>query len=306
MKRGTSDHPKIDELCSALAVPRYAAVGILNTLWDWASRYVPRGDIGKYSDTVIAKKIDWDEDPTALIAALLKSKWLDASKECRLTIHDWAHHCEDSTHSQLAKQGLLFADGSKPKTTRLTEKERKLSEEMYARAEALKRAQESAPERPTLPLTNPLTKPEPEGARRAQQPPPIVERTYEVETEDIAPEGLAPVQYATGLLERCELPVVFGNQQAAAAAIEAYAKKHQAPLHKATVSLIELARAAIDRGETVDRWWFEDGKYNEGKTNAANKKLNSVVTSTQAAIARIRGVDGGQAGRDGSPPRRNP
>lgn len=135
MKRGTPGHPKMDELCGLLGIQRYAAVGIVNTLWDWAQQYVQQGDIGKYSDKVIAKKLDWEGDPAALIAGLVAAKWVDEHPQHRLVIHDWPEHCEDYIHAQLARQAVLFADGSRPKLNKLPKDERPIVEEQYRRHE---------------------------------------------------------------------------------------------------------------------------------------------------------------------------
>jgi len=59
MKRGTPDHPKMDHLSALLEIPRYAAVGIVESVWHLAQQYAKRGDIGKFAPEVIARKIDW-------------------------------------------------------------------------------------------------------------------------------------------------------------------------------------------------------------------------------------------------------
>lgn len=165
MKRGTSDHPKVDHLSALLGIPRYGAVGILNLIWDWAGRYVPQGDVGKYSDEVIARKLEWQGEPRALVEALVAARWLDLHQTHRLIIHDWPDHCEDSTHTHLARQALHFANGSRPKMARLPEKERaSLTERFAALESAQKRADapQSDGERSTLPLPLPLPEPLPE------------------------------------------------------------------------------------------------------------------------------------------------
>jgi hypothetical protein len=112
MKRGTIDHPKTVMLSTKLGGPRYVAVGILEALWHWASRYAIRGDIGKWSNEVIAKGVYWDGDPELLIQALLDSKWIDKVEgPCRMVIHDICDHA-DNTHRQcLADAGLTFWNG---------------------------------------------------------------------------------------------------------------------------------------------------------------------------------------------------
>jgi uncharacterized protein YdaU (DUF1376 family) len=90
--------------------------------------------------------------------------------------------------------------------------------------------------------------------------PPPAEPRYSIE-ETGMPVGLDSLQYARGLLERCNIPHSFANQRAAGSAIEAYAKERGIPLHRATEALMEMAKADIARGENVSKFWFEDGKY---------------------------------------------
>lgn len=158
MKRGTGDHPKMEALALALNKEIYAAVGILNVMWDWAARFTPSGDIGKYSDAVIARKIGWTGDPAELVNALVASRWLDRSDICRLFIHDWPDHCEDTVHATLARHGQYFANGLKPKMVKLGAKEKIEAEIRYAQNNAANGCQippEVAESRP-LPVTYPL------------------------------------------------------------------------------------------------------------------------------------------------------
>ena len=71
MKRGTPDHPKTlmltEELRKVFAAHRKLssfggrayAVGLLEMLWEWTSKYAIQGDIGKWPDDVIAAGIGW-------------------------------------------------------------------------------------------------------------------------------------------------------------------------------------------------------------------------------------------------------
>ncbi len=116
MKRGTSKHPKMFELATRLKVARQFAVGIIVDLWEAASNYAPRGDIGKCSDEWIAEQVGWSKKPDLLVQALVESRWLDRSECFRLLVHDWPEHCEDSVHKFLYRKKLLFADGTIPCT----------------------------------------------------------------------------------------------------------------------------------------------------------------------------------------------
>ena len=120
MKRNTLEHPKVLELADALDLPRYAVIGILESLWCWTGRYCPRGDVGRYSNRRLATEaIRWDGDPDALIGALISTGWLDESDEHRLLIHDWADHADDATRTALEKSRENFATGESPRKYRL-------------------------------------------------------------------------------------------------------------------------------------------------------------------------------------------
>ena len=135
MKRGTADHPKVKELATLLNVPRAHAVGMLAVLWDWASKYTPAGDVGKYPNTAIARQLDWEDDPDTLIRALIESHLLDSRDSCRLFIHDWPDHCEDSVHAHLARHAQFFANGQRPSLKKLGREERLESERRFKEAE---------------------------------------------------------------------------------------------------------------------------------------------------------------------------
>jgi hypothetical protein len=134
---------------------------------------------------VIAKKLEWQGDAGALVEALVASRWLDIHPEHRLIIHHWPEHCEDSTHTHLARQVMHFADGSRPKMARLPEKERAaLIERFEAHESAQKRSEAPtcADERSTLPLPEPVPVPLPE----PDIPPPAAKRRATRIPEDFA------------------------------------------------------------------------------------------------------------------------
>lgn len=93
---------------------KFEVVGILETLWQMVGRYAPQGNIGKYTDEEIEAWIEWDGEEGALVSALVVCGWLDACELHRLLVHDWPEHADSATHVALAKQTLLFADGSVP------------------------------------------------------------------------------------------------------------------------------------------------------------------------------------------------
>jgi hypothetical protein len=132
MKRTGFDHPKHGRLMRLLNINHAYSVGIVESIWQFTAKHALRGDIGKWSDEEIAEAIDFDEKPAAeLIEALVKAKWLDRQDDCRLIVHDWDAHCEDSVHLALARKLEHFANGNRPKLTRLKTTERPEIEAAY-------------------------------------------------------------------------------------------------------------------------------------------------------------------------------
>lgn len=128
MKRGTPDHPKTLMLAHELALPKYAAVGLLESLWHWTAQYAPGGDVGRYADHFIAQAVGWERDAGDLVAALVRCRWLDEHPEHRLVVHHWRDHADDSVHMKLARAGERFADGVAPKLSRLNKADREAAE----------------------------------------------------------------------------------------------------------------------------------------------------------------------------------
>lgn len=117
MKRQALNHTKMDLLMSHLRIPRYAAVGILESLWHLTAREAPRGDIGKLSDERIAIGIDWrgaanrtrQQEATRLVHALTESGWLDSHDSYRLVVHDWHDHADEAVKKFIKRNNLTWA-----------------------------------------------------------------------------------------------------------------------------------------------------------------------------------------------------
>lgn len=132
MKRTGFDHPKHGRLMRLLNISHAYSVGIVESIWQFTAKHALRGDIGKWSDEEIAEAIDATDWPAEqLIEALVKAKWLDRQEGCRLIVHDWDAHCEDSVHLALARKTEHFANGNRPKLTRLKTQERPEIEAAY-------------------------------------------------------------------------------------------------------------------------------------------------------------------------------
>jgi hypothetical protein len=124
MKRGTPDHPKMLALAEALQKAagdklalwdsdlfQTVAVGLLERLWHFTARYAPSGNVGKFSDTVIARRIGWKFDEINLCALLRTERWLDALDGGVLFVHDWHEHSDDAADKWLRDNGLRYANG---------------------------------------------------------------------------------------------------------------------------------------------------------------------------------------------------
>lgn len=113
MKRGTPQHPKTLDLAAKLGIERWAAVGILESLWHFAANYAKAGDIGRHSDAAIAAGIGWLGDSQQLASALLATGWLDACKCHRLRVHDWPDHADQTVgrSEEVKRRGFLKCYG---------------------------------------------------------------------------------------------------------------------------------------------------------------------------------------------------
>ena len=111
MKRSAWDHPKLCDLEAQLNLPRYAAVGLLESLWQFTGRFAPYGDIGRFSDQAIARFIGWDRDAAALIDALVATHWLDRDAAGRLVVHDWNEHADQATRRHMERSGKPLKSG---------------------------------------------------------------------------------------------------------------------------------------------------------------------------------------------------
>lgn len=108
MKRGTPDHPKTYSLATMLSIDPSGAVGILECLWHFAGRYAVQGDIGRWSDAEIAAGCKTSIDPSILVSALVKARWLDTSRTHRLVVHDWHDHADATARKYVKRNKLEF------------------------------------------------------------------------------------------------------------------------------------------------------------------------------------------------------
>jgi len=85
--------------------------------------------------------------------------------------------------------------------------------------------------------------------------------SIDLDSEEV-PEGLDPAQYARGLLEKMGLPTSRPLLDIVRSSIETLARSDRISPAKATAKILDRARMAKRRGEEVNRFWFEDGRFN--------------------------------------------
>lgn len=106
--RAVPDHPKFASLKAALGQTKGPVLGWLEAIWHFTGRFTPQGNIGKYSDEAIEAWVEWTGKPGDLIAALVRTGWVDTDPVHRLLVHDWAQHAENATKNALHRGGLNF------------------------------------------------------------------------------------------------------------------------------------------------------------------------------------------------------
>lgn len=111
MKLDGLTHPKTKELALRLGIPLPYAVGLLDFLWAFVAQQTPQGNIGKWSNGVIAQESQWSGDADEFVAALIEIGFLDEDKDHRLLIHDWSEHAPNWVHAKLKKKGLRILSG---------------------------------------------------------------------------------------------------------------------------------------------------------------------------------------------------
>jgi hypothetical protein len=122
--RGVLTHRKTRRLAKILGIDQCGALGVLEALWHVTAENQPDGGIGRMKNSDIADEMFSDRDPDELIAALEKSGWIDTSESCRLFVHDWHEHADDSIRSKMIQWTRLFANGEPPRLTKISKDSR--------------------------------------------------------------------------------------------------------------------------------------------------------------------------------------
>lgn len=164
MKRETLNHTKMARLCRRLNIDQWQAVGLLEMLWMMGAQQAPRGDIGRFSDEEIAIGVGYRGNETEMVDALVASGWIDRfpdskypwlTSAMRLVLHDWHEHCDDPVHMKLARGRQVFANGAKPRVSRLPKADREAATAFFGGKSVPRPAQAMAATVPPVEETTP-------------------------------------------------------------------------------------------------------------------------------------------------------
>jgi hypothetical protein len=109
--RAVLDHPKFNRLKALLKANKCLTLGYLEGLWHFTGRFTPDGNItagGKYTVEDIEAWLEWDGEDGALIAAMVKARWIDEDPVHGLIVHDWHVHADDATKLALKRKEIPF------------------------------------------------------------------------------------------------------------------------------------------------------------------------------------------------------
>ena len=89
-----ADHPKIYALVDRMKLRRNCeAVGIVVSLWLWAAKNAPDGDLSGFPERAIAQALGFQINyARKLCQALVDTDWLDVDSEGCYSIHNWSRY----------------------------------------------------------------------------------------------------------------------------------------------------------------------------------------------------------------------
>lgn len=119
-------HPKLKLLAADLGIDLCHARGVVESLWGVAKDRFIQGDVGRLSNEELLAAMDSSLDPDAVVAALVRRRFLDevSPEQGRLYVHDWHEHAEDWVQMRLARARMVFANGASPRNSRLSRQQR--------------------------------------------------------------------------------------------------------------------------------------------------------------------------------------
>ena len=129
-KAKTLEHPKTLDLADALGIMDCFALGVMEAFWHHVTAYYADGDITSMKPSVMARSIRYSGNAEELLEAMIGAGFV-ARMGDRLIVHGWSEHCNDAVHMALARAHKHFADGTAPRTSRLSSKERESIEAWF-------------------------------------------------------------------------------------------------------------------------------------------------------------------------------
>ncbi len=85
-------HDKTYALAEELKIPNYSAVGIMVSLWAWASINATDGDITNYPPRAIAEATGWTKKSSDFYNSLLKIRLIEKTDSGRTVIRNWEQY----------------------------------------------------------------------------------------------------------------------------------------------------------------------------------------------------------------------
>lgn len=253
--RAVVDHPKFADLVVRLGIPRFMALGCLESLWHFASRFTPQGNIGKYTDAQIEAWIGWNGAPGLLVSGLVNSGWLDRNDDHRLLVHDWHEHADKATKQSLRNKKLSFIG------TVGTHKQTWEPQTSETSNECAPTAISCAPPVP-VPVPEPVPGAVPLGAQDA--PPP-----YSDNEEANIPDDLPAAPLGNFILERLGIPHSYGLSVKFADAAGFIARDEQCRRGEGARRLLHRARESPpDDGKW--QFWLLDQRWKQRESQGVS------------------------------------
>lgn len=85
------EHPKIYQLADTLETGNCEAVGVVVSLWLWAAKNAPDGDLSRFPVRALGDAVGWRGDTKRLYQSLVACGFLDEDGE-NIRLHDWEEY----------------------------------------------------------------------------------------------------------------------------------------------------------------------------------------------------------------------
>ncbi len=104
---------------------------------------------------------------------------------------------------------------------------------------------------------------------------------FDAEPEDNIPDGLAPMQYAHFVLTEAAIPAGYALKVKTGDAIEMLARLESCGMAAATKRLLDRMRAAQARGDKVNGFWLEDGRWKKESGDSADAERDAFLAGAK-------------------------